>query len=142
MPDLPFQGKIPVMKFSIIVSAAPYASQAPSTALHVAREILAQGHTLQRLFFFEDGVHNASRLVVAPQDETDLPVEWATLIEGHDLDAVVCVSSALKRGVLDEREARRYERGDGNLMTCFSIGGLGQWLEACQVSDRVLTFAA
>lgn len=130
------------MKFSIIVSAAPYASQAPSTALNVAREILAQGHTLQRLFFFEDGVHNASRLVVSPQDETDLPAEWAALIGTHGLDAVVCVASALKRGVLDEREARRHERGAGNLMDCFSVGGLGQWLEACQASDRVLTFAA
>lgn len=129
------------MKFSIIVRAAPYASQAPSTALHVAREVLGQGHELQRLFFFEEGVHNASRLVVAPQDETDWPAEWEALIRYHQLDAVVCVASALKRGVLDEREAQRYERGSANLRSCFSIGGLGQWLEACQESDRVLTFA-
>lgn len=130
------------MKFSFVIKGAPYSCQASSTALNTVRACISQGHEVYRLFFFEDGVHNASSLVVPLQDEVDIPRAWAELIVEHKLDAVVCVSSALKRGILDQQEAERYERGQGNLLPEFTISGLGQWLDACQQSDRVLQFAA
>ena len=34
---------------------------------------------------------------MTPQDENNLQQLWHTLIQQHDLDSVVCVSSALKR---------------------------------------------
>ena len=129
------------MKFALVIKAAPYASQAASTAFNMASAILASGHELQRLFFYEDGVHNASRLIVSPQDERDLPAAWSALITEYELDAVVCVASALKRGVLSDSEAARYERGTGNLLPAFTISGLGQLVDAYQSADRVLTFA-
>ena len=130
------------MKFSIVIKGAPYSSEAATSGLNFARAVLAAGHEIHRLFFFEDGVHNASSLVVPPQDETDIPAAWAELLATHRIDAVVCVSSALKRGILSESEAQRYERGAGNLLPGFTISGLGQLIDTCQQSDRVLTFAA
>ena len=56
------------MKFSIVVYAAPYSAEAAATAFNFTRSVLEQGHDIYRLFFFGDGVHNASRLSVAAQD--------------------------------------------------------------------------
>ena len=128
------------MKFSLIINGGPYSSQAALTAYNYASAILSGDHEIYRLFFYQEGVYNASSLVVPPQDEFDLPTAWQTLIEQNNLDAVVCVSSALKRGILDEAEAQRYEKGDANLLPGFQISGLGQLIDAQINSDRVVNF--
>lgn len=129
-------------RFSILVQQAPYTAQASASALHFARAALAQGHEIYRLFFYQGGVLNASSLIVPPQDELHLPHAWQQLVAEHQLDAVVCVSSALRHGVLSAEEAERYERGQGSLLPGFSIGGLGQWVEAMLQADRHLVFKA
>jgi tRNA 2-thiouridine synthesizing protein D len=126
--------------FTLIIQGAPYASQAALSALHFCEAALAAGHQIHRLFFFQDGVHNASALIVPPQDEFHVPQAWQRLIQQHGIDAIVCASSALKRGVLSDEEAVRYEKVKGNLLAGFTIGGLGQLVEAITNSDRVLNF--
>ncbi len=127
--------------FSIIVQGAPYSSQAALSALNFSKAVLDSGHTIHRLFFYQDGVHNASSLIVPPQDELHLPKTWQDLINTYKLDAVVCIASALKRGIIDEGEADRYELPAGNLLSGFTIGGLGLWVDATLQSDRILNFA-
>ena len=127
--------------FTLIVQGAPYSSQAALSALHFCRAALAQGHQIYRLFFFQDGVHNASASIVPPQDEFHVPRAWQELIQQHKLDAVVCVASALKQGVLSDDEAARYEKAAGNVLPGFSVGGLGQLVDALRHSDRLLNFA-
>lgn len=129
------------MKFSLAIYGAPYSSESASTALNFARAALAQGHEIHRLFFYQDGVHNASALCVPPQDEQNLPEAWQGLIREHSLDAVVCVASALKRGVLDAAEAERYGKPAANLLEGFTIGGLGQLVDAALGADRLVSFA-
>ena len=89
------------MKFSIVVYAAPYSAEAAATAFNFTRSVLEQGHDIYRLFFFGDGVHNASRLSVVAQDENNLQQQWDQLIRDHGLDSVICVSSAVNRGIVD-----------------------------------------
>lgn len=103
--------------------------------------MLEAGHAIHRLFFYQDGVMNACATIVPPQDELHLPRAWQELIEQHELDAVVCVASALKRGILDEKEAERYDKAHGNLLPGFSISGLGQFVEGSLGADRVVCFA-
>ena len=128
--------------FTLIVHGAPYSSQAALSALYFGRAALEQGHRIHRLFFFQDGVHNASSLIVPPQDELHIPHAWQQLVQQNGIDAVVCAASALKRGVLSDEEAARYEKGTGNLLPGFTIGGLGQLVDALHHSDRVLNFAS
>lgn len=128
--------------FAIVVRAAPYSSQAPLSAYHFCRAALDSGHAILRLFFYEDGVLNASAGIVPPQDELHLPRAWQQLVQEHNLDAVVCVASALKHGVVDAREAERYGLAAPSLLPGFTIGGLGQLVDASVKADRVLTFAA
>lgn len=128
------------MIFSLAVYSAPYASQASESAYRFATALLAEGHTLYRVFFYEEGVHNSSALITPPQDEPDLPSKWQSMADGHKIDLVVCIAAALKRGVLNEEEAKRYEKPTHNLRAGFTISGLGQLVDAALVSDRLVTF--
>ncbi len=127
--------------FTLIIHGAPYSSQAALSALHFCRAALAEGHSIHRLFFFQDGVHNASSLIVPPQDELHIPREWQQTIQQHGIDAIVCAASALKRGILSDEEAARYDKAAGNVLPGFIIGGLGQLVDALRHSDRLLNFA-
>lgn len=127
--------------FALIVQGAPYGSQAALTAYRYACAVLDGGHRIHRLFFYQDGVHNASSLCVPPQDEFDLPRAWQQLISQHSIDAVVCVASALKRGIVDAAEAERLGLPASNLLAGFSIGGLGLLMDAFANADRVVDFA-
>ena len=128
------------MKFSIVIYAAPYSAESAATALRFAQSLIEQGHEVYRLFFFGDGVHNASKLTVVAQDEINLQQQWSKLIEEHDIDSVICVSSALRRGVLDLTEADRHELGTASAYESSEVAGLGQLVDAALYSDRVVNF--
>ncbi|MDH4560631.1 sulfurtransferase complex subunit TusD [Pseudomonas sp. BN411] len=127
------------MKFAIALFAPPHA---PSSrrALRFAEACLAGGHEIVRLFFYQDGVHSASVNVVAPQDEPNLSAAWSDFVRKHKLDGVVCIAAALRRGVLNQEEARRYGRPAANLAEGWELSGLGQLHEAAQMADRLVSF--
>ncbi len=128
------------MIFSISIHAAPYSSQASYSAYQFAKSLLAQGHQLYRVFFYQDGVHNATKLAAPPQDEIDLYAAWQTLAKEYEIDLVVCIAAALKRGLINEEEAQRYQKKAHNLADEFSLSGLGQLVDAAVNSDRLITF--
>lgn len=130
------------MKLSIVVYSAPYSHQASLSAYRFTREALAMGEQISRVFFYYDGVHNTNALSTPPQDEFDLVAAWRDLINENGLDAISCVSSALKRGILDAQEAQRYEKDCANLDPSSELSGLGQLVDATLTSDRVVSFGA
>jgi tRNA 2-thiouridine synthesizing protein D len=93
-----------------------------------------------RLFFYQDGVHSASHNIVAPQDEQDIARQWREFVNQHQLDAVVCIAAALRRGVLNQEEATRYLRSAVNLDAPWALSGLGQLHDAAQSADRLICF--
>lgn len=127
-----------VMKFAIALFSAAHA---PSSrrALLFAQAALAGGHEIVRLFFYQDGVYNASTSVVTAQDELDLPRQWRELVADHQLDGVVCIAAALRRGVLNEEEASRYQRSVA-VGAPWELSGLGQLHDAVQNADRLICF--
>lgn len=127
------------MQFTLILSSSPH-DPATRRALHFARAVLDAGHELTRIFFYQEAVHIASRLTVCPQDEENWAAHWQALVSEHQLDAVVCIAAALRRGVLDEAEARRYGKDADNLAPGFVLSGLGQLHEALQHSGRTVHF--
>lgn len=127
------------MKFAIAVFSPAHA---PSSrrALRFAQAALASGHEIVRLFFYQDGVHCASGNIVSPQDVLDVAAQWRSFISEHHLDAVVCIAAALRRGVLNDEEAQRYQRTAVNLPAPWELSGLGQLHEGAQLADRLLCF--
>ena len=130
------------MIVAIAVHGAPYGSQAADSALRFARAALAAGHRIERVFFYHDGVHAASALAVPPQDEPSPRDGWIELADQHGVELAVCIAAALKRGIVNAEEARRYELPGASAAEPFTIVGLGQLLDAVAGSDRFVTFAA
>jgi tRNA 2-thiouridine synthesizing protein D len=126
--------------FALAVYSAPHSSEASYTALRFAQTLLSQGHQLMRVFFYQDGIHNSSSLACPPQDEFNLVAAWQQLAREHQVDLVICIAAALRRGVINEEEANRYTKPAHNLAEGFSISGLGQLLDAAVNSDRLITF--
>lgn len=128
------------MKLSIVLNEGPYQHQAADTAYHFTRAALDKGHEIFRVFFYHDGVHNGSRLTTPPQDDRNIVNRWSELAEEHDLDLVVCVAAAQRRGVVDESEQKRLGKDANNIAPGFRISGLGQLIEAGIASDRLVVF--
>lgn len=127
------------MKFAIALFSAAHA---PSSrrALQFAQAALAGGHEVVRLFFYQDGVYSASNSVVTPQDEQDIAQQWRAFVSEHQLDGVVCIAAALRRGALNNEEASRYQRSAVNIDAPWALSGLGQLHDAIQDADRLICF--
>lgn len=128
------------MIFSIMVLGSPASHEAAGSALRFTRAVIESGHKLHRVFFYHDGVSGASKLQLTPQGELPVAQQWQQLASEHDIDLIVCIASALKRGIVDADEAERHELDSANLLEGFAISGLGQLIDASIESDRMVTF--
>ena len=130
------------MKFALHVTSAPYSNQGNLSALNFAKALVEKEHTLTRVFFSSDAVLTGSSLVVPPQDEINLTQAWSDLGNKNNIELILCISACLRRGIVDETEAERYQLTGNNLHPGFIISGLGQLAEAAIVNDRLVTFGA
>ena len=128
------------MKYTLMINEGPYQHQSADTALQFARAAIEKGHTIHRVFFYHDGVHNATRLATPPTDDRHIPSEWSALAVTHDVDLVVCIAAAQRRGVMSADEAKRHGLDADNLADGFRISGLGQLVDSTIESDRTLVF--
>jgi tRNA 2-thiouridine synthesizing protein D len=128
------------MKLSVLVNEGPYQHQSADSAIQFTKAALARGHEIFRVFFYHDGVNNGTRFAVPPQDDRNITQEWSALAKEHNLDLVVCIAAAQRRGILDENEAKRQGKDGNNIADGFRISGLGQLIEAGIQSDRMVIF--
>ncbi len=128
------------MKFAIQVNASPYQSNAGLTAYQFIHASLAQGHEIFRVFFYHDGVYHAFKYNTPPDDERQITKQWSELARRYQIDLVVCISAAQRRGLLCSDEAKRQGKMDDDLAEGFRISGLGQWVEATLEADRFIVF--
>ena len=128
------------MQFSLLIEGSPTSSQSPFSAYQFATAALARGHSIQRAFFYQDAVLIGNKLIATPQDEFDIQSAWQALGKAHDIPLVLCVASCLRRGILDDREAERFEKSGTSVAESFEIGGLGQLIDASLQSERLITF--
>jgi tRNA 2-thiouridine synthesizing protein D len=128
------------MKFAILVNEGPYTHQASDTAYHFTKAALEKGHEIVRVFFYHDGTLNATALATPPKDDRNVTQRWSELAKLHQLDLVACIAAAQRRGILDADEAQRKGLESDHLAPRFRISGLGQFVEASILADRVLVF--
>jgi tRNA 2-thiouridine synthesizing protein D len=128
------------MKFAILVNEGPYQHQASDSAYQFAKAALEKGHEVFRIFFYHDGVNNGTRLATPPQDDRNITLRWAELGNKHNLDLVICIAAAQRRGIVDEDEMKRQGKDASNIAPGFRISGLGQLIEAGIQADRLIVF--
>ena len=128
------------MKFGIVINEGPYQHQSSDTAYNFTRAAISAGHEIVRVFSSHDGVNNGTCLTTPPQDDRHIVNRWSELSKAHDLDLVVCVAAAQRRGIVDADEAKRNGKPSQNLADGFRISGLGQLIEAGIQADRLMVF--
>ena len=123
-----------------MVLGSPYASASTQTALDFAQQTINSGRLIERLFFYHEAAYIANLLGTAAQDELDIPQAWSDFIQQNNIAATCCIASAIKRGVIDEAEAKRYSKNTNNLHPAIELGGLGEWVEATLKADKTIVF--
>jgi len=128
------------MKFAIQVNSSPYSGNGGLTAYHFILAALKTNHQIVRVFFYKEGIYHAFKYASPPDDELQLTQKWNELAEQSNIDLVVCISAAQRRGLLCVDEAKRQGKQDNDVAAGFRIGGLGQLLEATLTADRFIEF--
>ena len=128
------------MKLAIQINEGPYQHQASDSAYLFTKAAIENGHEIMRVFFYHDGVNNGTNLTTPPQDDRNVVNRWSELSAAHDLDLVICVAAAQRRGIVDEGEMQRNSKDAQNLADGFRISGLGQLIEAAVQSERLVVF--
>jgi tRNA 2-thiouridine synthesizing protein D len=128
------------MIFVIQINSSPYHSNAGQRAYQFVSAALLQHHEIFRVFFYFDGVYHAFKYATPPDDELALTRKWSELAGQYQIDLVVCISAAQRRGLLCSDEAQRQNKIDNDLADGFRLSGLGQLVEATLVADRFIVF--
>ncbi|WP_435955585.1 sulfurtransferase complex subunit TusD [Dryocola sp. BD626] len=128
------------MRFAMMVTGPAYGTQQASSALQFARAVIAEGHTLSSVFFYREGVLNANALTMPANDEVDVVRAWQQLHDQHGVELHICVAAALRRGVVDEVEAKQHALSSSNLQAGFTLSGLGALAEAALTCERMVQF--
>lgn len=128
------------MRFCLMVTGPAYGTQQASSAWLFANALLEQGHTLDSVFFYREGVLNASLLNAPASDEFDLTRSWQQLQQKQGVTLNICVAAALRRGITDAQEAANLGLPVANLAEGFQLSGLGALAEAALTCDRMVQF--
>jgi len=128
------------MQFNILVTGGLYATQSGYSALRFCKAALAAGHSISQVFFYQDGVSQASILSIPLEDEFEAVSDWAEFALQGQTDLVVCVSAAERRGILSAEQAQEFGKQAANLHPAFKVAGLGVLHEASLASERLVSF--
>ena len=128
------------LRYGLVVNGPAYGTQASRQAFQFAQVLIKQGHQLEKVFFYQDGVLNASSLTLPANDEFDITKAWQELAQEHNVELETCVAAALRRGVIGQEEAKQHQREQHNLATGFQQAGLGGLATALLKFDRVIQF--
>lgn len=125
------------MRYVLAVKQPIYGSQGGFLAFQLAKALLAQGHEITQIFFFQAGVSHGNSFVYPANDEIPLQKYWQTLSLEHQIPLHLCVAAAQRRGIVNESTAAQPQQM--NLASGFVLAGLGEFSKAVLEADRVLT---
>ncbi len=120
----------------LILTAAAHDPLA-ATAVALAQALLAAGEPLA-VFFYQDAVTLANRLLWQPADRPSVQHAWQQLAAQHGLSLPVCVSAALARGITDADNATRHGLSGDNLADGFALTGLGVLADLMASAHKVI----
>ena len=128
------------LTYCLLVTGPAYGTQQAASAYQFANALLEEGHQLKRLFFYSDGVLNANMLTSPATDEFHLVQGWQALAKRSGCEMHICVSAALRRGIVDTEQAGTLSLPMSNLCDGFIMSGLGSLAEAIMTTDRTIQF--
>lgn len=125
------------MRYVLCIKQPAFGSQGAFLAYQFSQALLAKGHQLQQVFFFQSGVTLGNKLINPASDEFNLQKAWQTLSKQHHIPLHLCITAAQRRGVVDEQSSK--DTQSSNLAEEFVLAGLGEFSRAVLEADRVIT---
>jgi len=121
------------MKFALMVTTKP-TDPKTVTAINIANSIVAQDHELLGVFFYQEGVLNASEYLCIPNDEYQATRKWIMFTQSTTVPLHLCSTAAEKHGLIEETEQEDFE----HVSPAFQVSGLGQLVELSSQADKVI----
>ena len=125
------------MRYVIAVKSAYYGNEGASLAFKFAQALISQGHSIDQIFFFQDGVMNANQFIYPANDEVNLVQSWKQFAETYHIPLHLCIAAAQRRGIVSPETSETKQ--DNNLAKPFILAGLGEFIQATLQTDRLIT---
>ncbi len=125
------------LNYTLIVTSPLYGKQGSASALNFATALVAEGHRLQTVFFYLDGVTNALLSSLPASDETNIHQQWLALKQQTNCQLLVCGAAAYRRGVIDQEQSE-LTGVTATMDAQFVISGLAEMAAAMLSADRVI----
>ena len=128
------------MKFTLLVTSPPTANLAVQHAAQFVQLASSAGHSIDNIFFYMDGVHNANAYMHPMNDEFNSHGAWCTIAKELRIPLLVCITAAERRGVIDKTLAKQNGSDGANLSAPFQQVGLSDFFERLHNVDRLVQF--
>ena len=134
-----------ILKTLSVVVTTPPQSPLTYTAIDYINKAIAANVKLTGIFFYQDGVLNAAKNLVIPNDEYQINKAWQQLNQQHNIELHVCISACEKRGLSDEilnntENNNTNQLSTSNISEFFTVSGLGELVELTVKSERLVQF--
>ena len=128
------------MQYTLLITASLSNLSAHRRALMFADALLRAQHSIHTIFFYGEGagIGLSTRDLSSTLGQTNL--NWRSISKKGKTRLILCVSSALAQGILDETASLQSKSFPENIATGFQTGGIGSLVDAVANSDRLMSF--
>ncbi|GFD70453.1 sulfurtransferase TusD [Alteromonas sp. KUL156] len=127
-------------EYSILITSSPFDGDAALRALGFIQGVIDNGDVVNNVFFYSEGVHHTNSLMLNTGDELFVLDDWKALADAHNIKLLVCITAAVKRGIVSELEAKENGIAYANLAAPFEQAGLGEFFSALHACNRLVQF--
>lgn len=113
------------MKYTILITQKPEHPNSKESQ-DLAKNLIQSGHILEAIFFYHDGVFYANKNSTCFHADPSHTF-WQNFTQTQPVPLYVCVAAATRREIVIDDQF-------------FIPVGLGQLIEACERSDKLITF--
>lgn len=129
------------MQYTLLITGSPYQSKACHTALRFIHAALNKyPDSIKGVFFYEDAVLIGNQTAQPPRDEINLTKAWQEVAEQHKVPLYLCIAAAVRRGIINESESRRYQLEQHTLAELFQLEGLGTLVDLMNTTNKIIQF--
>lgn len=129
-----------MLRYALLVCGPAYGSERSACAWQFAKALGQSQHQLTDVFFYQDGVYNASQWLLPATDEVNMAEQWLSLAQQQSVKLHICSSAAMRRGMIDQSLAQQYQFSAGNIHPVFCLTGLTELAQLILHCDRVIQF--
>ncbi len=133
---------------AVIVSGSPTLSEAHNSALHFIENVYSGPHRIDYVFFYADATQVAKSTPATESDNgsiliRELSQAWKKLGNRYQFPLIACVSAALKRGIIDDKELAdqlQTKHLNKNLCDGFQLEGFSFLAESINNHQKIIEF--